>query len=76
MKPLDVQRLPAFLLHITNTSFPFVPLTGLIRTTDTYVKYYHATIENRVSILDSILDSREDRESSVNFLLNGTVLQS
>ena len=33
----------------------FVPLklAGLIRATDTYVKYYHATIENRVSILDS-----------------------
>ena len=26
---------------------------GSIRTTDTYVKYYHATIENRESILDS-----------------------
>ena len=32
-----------------------------------------ATIENQVSILDLILDSREDRESSVNLLLNGTV---
>ena len=32
-----------------------------------------ATIENRVSILDLILDSHEDWESSVNLLLNGTV---
>ena len=32
-----------------------------------------ATIENRVSILNSILDSREDRELSVNLLLIGTV---
>ena len=30
-----------------------------------------AGIENRVSILDSILDSREDRELTVNLLLNG-----
>ena len=28
---------------------------------DTYVKYYHATIENRVSVFDSILDSRFSR---------------
>ena len=31
-----------------------------------------AGIENRVSILDSILNSHEDQESSVNLLLNGT----
>ena len=31
-----------------------------------------AGIENRVSILDSILSSHEDKESSVNLLLNGT----
>ena len=29
-------------------------------------------IENRVSILNSILNSHEDQESSVNLLLNGT----
>ena len=34
-----------------------------------------AGIENRVSILDSILNSHEDQESSVNLLLNGTVLR-
>ena len=33
-----------------------------------------ATIENRISILDSILDSRKDRGWSVNLLLNGTVV--
>ena len=33
------------------------------------IKNRDATIENRVSILDS----HEDRESSVNLLLNGTV---
>ena len=32
------------------------------------------TIENRISILDSILDSRKDRGLSVNLLLNGTVV--
>ena len=31
-----------------------------------------AGIENRVSILDLILNSHEDQESSVNLLLNGT----
>ena len=37
------------------------------------IKNRDTKIENRVSILDSILDSRKDRESSVNLLLNGTV---
>lgn len=37
---------------------------------------YRAIIENRVSILDSILYSCEDREWSVDLLLNGTVTNS
>ena len=41
---------------------------------DATIENREATIENRVSILELILDSREDRESSVNLLLNGTVV--
>ena len=37
---------------------------------------YRAIIENRVSILDSILYSCEDREWSIKLLLNGTVTNS
>ena len=37
------------------------------------IKNRDTKIKNRVSILDLILDSRKDRESSVNLLLNGTV---
>ena len=36
----------------------------------TGIENQDTTIENRVSILDSNLYSREDRESSVNLLLN------
>jgi len=44
-----------------------------IENRDALIENRDVVIENRVSILDSILDSREDRESSVNLLLNGTV---
>ena len=37
---------------------------------------YRTIIENRVSILDSILYSCEDREWSIKLLLNGTVTNS
>ena len=47
--------------------------SGLVSLTGIECENRDANIENRVSILDSILDSCEDRESSVNLLLNGTI---
>ena len=49
---------------------------ALIENRDTLIENQDLVIENRVSILDSILDSCRDRESSVNLLLNGTVVSS
>ena len=45
-----------------------------IENRDALIENRDIVIENRVSILDWILDSCEDRESSVNLLLNGTVI--
>ena len=45
-----------------------------IENLDTLIENRDVVIENQVSILDWILDSCKDRESSVNLLLNGTVI--
>ena len=47
---------------------------ALIENRDALIENRDLVIANRVSILDSILDSCRDRESSVNLLLNGTVV--
>ena len=49
---------------------------ALIENRDALIENRDVVIANRVSILDSILDSCRDRESSVNLLLNGTVVIS
>ena len=46
----------------------------LIKNRDALIENRDVVIANRVTILDSILDSYRDRESSVNLLLNSTVL--
>ena len=71
---LNIESQESMTRNLSKSSSGLVSLAGIeYENPDTNVENWDTVIKNQVLIPDSILDSCDDRELSVNLLLNGTV---